>query len=286
MKDGLAAMVFVSVVQGVPFAVTMTVAPKHIWWAHKWHGLELDGLDYIDGCHPFQDEVEIDGRRWRSTYTALPELLDTAQTERARTIRETFDGNILFGWMGREEKLTPEYAIAVASILKAVPGSGFVYTAKNPDHPFRDWMGAAGMGERIQCVGWVNTRLWAQVLDVYLDTFPFQSGHCAYEAMAASKPVVWLHDPVMAEEQSASGLVESLWYGTEGSQTLYPLAPWVATADAYVDRAVTLANDPNLRERMGTANRLFLNRFMRDEKRMAESVSSAILEIVHGPRNH
>ena len=189
IADELDAMVFVSVVQGMAFATSMGVAPRHIWWAHKWHGLELPGLDgYIDACHPFTDgPLEIGGRTWRSTYTALPEMLDASKTEEAKRIRASLPVATVYGWMGRIEKLTSEYLTAVAQVLEQVPDSIFVYTGREEDPGITQAIAAAGLADRISFIGWVDTALWAQVIDVYLDTFPFQSGHCAYQAMAAGR---------------------------------------------------------------------------------------------------
>ena len=279
IRDGLDAMVFVSVVQSMAFATALGVAPKHIWWAHKWHGLSVGAIDgYLDACHPFDETKEIAGRTWKCTYTALPELLDESQTERALEIREGIGVQTIFGWMGRAEKMSDQYIEAVATILKDCPDSIFVYTGRE-DTVWRKFA-EHGVDKRTSFLGWVNTRLWAQVIDVYLDTFPFQSGHCAYEAMAAYKPVVWLHDEKTAEEQSASALVQATW--EDGArEVFYGLQPWVEGTAAYCGLALQLHEDESLRITHGTAFGVWIGKYMMDAPRMAESVSTAILDIVN-----
>lgn len=277
--DLLDAMVFVSVVQGMAFATSFGIAPKHIWWAHKWHGLDLPGLDgYIDACHPFTDgPLQIAGRTWRSTYTALPEMLDHTKTDEARRIREAMEVETVFGWMGRSEKITSEYLTVVGEILRQNPDSIFVYSGRDPRPDIEEAFAGAGLGDRVAYIGWVDVSLWSQVIDVYLDTFPFQSGHCAYHMMAAGKPVVWLHDDKTAEEQSASGLIRDTW--EDGASEIFELAePWATTPEGYVAIAGAFAGD--LREDIGRAMRRWIERFMMDRPRMATSVTRAILEIV------
>lgn len=283
ISDDLDAMVFVSVAQGMAFATGMGVAPKHIWWAHKWHGLELPDLDgYIDACHPFHEgDIEIGGQLWRSTYTALPELMDASKTPAAQALRANMDVGIVFGWMGRSEKLTAEYIGAVIEILRAMPDSIYVYTGRQEPEWVAGAFARAGLIDRTAFLGWIDTQLWAQVIDIYLDTFPFQSGHCAYQAMAAGKPVVWLHDAKTAEEQSASALIEATW--EKGASEIFPLRPYVSTAEDYVSVACQYAAAPtDTRLEAGVMWRQWLQRFMMDKHRMAASVSAAILDVIDG----
>ena len=282
IADNIAAMVFVSVAQGLAFASSMGVAPKHIWWAHKWHGLQLPDLDgYIDACHPFHEgEIEIAGHTWQSTYTALPEMFDPVLTSQAQALRAGMSVATVFGWMGREDKITPHYIAAVIDILRAVPDSIYVYTGRRELDWVREVFAEAGLADRVAYLGWIPTRLWAQIIDIYLDTFPFQSGHCGYEAMAACKPVIWLHDDATAREQSASGLIKATW--DRGAAEIFRgIEPWNDTVERYVASAVHLAGAED-RVTFGSAYRAWLERFMMDKKRMAQSVSAAILDVING----
>ena len=274
IADGLSAMVFVSNPTGMAFASTMAVAPRHIWWAHKWHGLWLPHVDgYLDACHPFLDRITIDGRPWRCTYTALPEMFAPDKSAAAAKLRAQSSASILFGTLVREEKLTPDFAAVVRRILDGAKGATYVYAGKSR----QDWFERALAPHRVHFIGWVDTRLWAQVLDVYLDTFPLQSGHTAFEAMAASRPVVWLHNPSQADEQGVTDVIRQRWHGA------FAADPVADTVDAYVARALALAGDADLRKREGAAGRMFYDRHLRDEARMARSVADAVIEIVNAP---
>ncbi len=275
VADQLSAMVFVSHPGGMAFLSTMGVAPKHVWWAHKWHGLELPYLDgYIDACHPFRDSVTLDGRTWPCTYTAVPDMFDPDYTAQAREIRARQNAQIVFGSMCREEKLTEAYAQAVSAILDQTPNSIYVYCGRQPQPWFERAVGTI----RCKHIGWVNTKCWAQVIDVYLDTFPFQSGHTAFEAMAASKPVVWMDSPAYGEEQ---GVTE--FFAAGRWQGIYRADPVSRDSAAYVARGIALARDAALRADDGAAGRDFLDIHMRDERRMALSFVKVLTEIIDRP---
>lgn len=288
--DEIDVFVHVSVVQGMAFAATAGIAPYHVWWAHKWHGLEIPDLGgYIDACHPFHKEIDIDGRRWPCTYTALPELLDGSKTAEAVEARKQFGDAIVFGWMGREVKLTPAYAEAVIRILRAVPNSRYVFTGRDMPNGFGQQLIDGGVADRCMYIGWVDTRLWAQIIDIYLDTFPFQSGHSAYETMAASRPVIWLHNPDQAEEQSASGLLHTIWHRSVDDRhylhSCYGYTPWCNTVDEYVNRAIAMAKEPTSRKRFGAGGRMFIDRYMRNEAAMAASFVEVLNGVIHGHRS-
>lgn len=276
ISDQITAMVFVSAPQCMPFLTTIGVAPVHIWWAHKWHGLELPDLHgYLDACHPYRSGVTIRGRAWTCTYTALPELFDPALSAQASALRRGMNADIVFGSLCRTEKLSEPYADAVGEILSRVPNSGYLYAGRTSAAWFEDRL--ARFRGRVGCIGWVNTRLWSQVFDVYLDTFPFQSGHTAFEVMSAGRAAVWLHDNGYGEEQGVTGVFED----TRPNHDVR----WSYSAAEYIERAVTLATDPAARAQAGSANRRWIDDFMRDEPRMAASVSRAILDVIGSRRS-
>ena len=259
VEQELSAIVFVSSPVGMAFASTMGVAPRHIWWSHKWHGLELPHLDgYIDAT---MGNV---GPPWIDTFSAYPELYDAAATPKAVIERAAFKYRTVFGTMCREEKITAEYCAVIRSVLDANPDSCFVYTGRKP---------VAGIDciPRTRFIGWIDPAVWAQVIDVYLDTFPFGSGHTAWQAIAAGKPVVSV-DPDQGREQ---GFINDLMKAAG--------QPYIAAADArqYVEFATGFA-DGRLADWIGHYRRFYRD-VLRDEKRMAQSVSSAILSVISSP---
>jgi hypothetical protein len=271
--DELSAMVFVSSPQFMAFLSTIGVAPKSIWLAYKWHGLELPYLDgYIDGCHQFRKSVLIDGRTWPCVYTAMPEMFDAAATTSAGRIRRSIDAPTVFGAFARDQKFTKEFAESVAQILDLSPGSRFVYAARNQ----LDWLESIVGTDRCKFVGWVYTRLWAQVIDVYLDTFPFMGGHTVFESMAASKPVVWMESPSYADEQTVAEIFDAdRWRG------YYTADPVARSKEEYIAKAAEYARRPDMQNFDGIAGRRFLDDYLRDTKRMATEYGAELLRIIN-----
>ena len=177
------AFVHVSTIQGMAFASAMRCARKHIWLSYKWH-CEIPGIDgYINGTGSHQPAP------WKNVYTALPDLTRPGIAEHAAEIRKNITAKTIFGTVGREEKITDGFITAVNRILAEVPDSIFVYTGRK-EVPFNN--------PKVQWAGWCDpedTYTLINVLDVYLDTWPFHSGHTAWQAIAAKKPIVMMDQP-------------------------------------------------------------------------------------------
>lgn len=235
----------------------MRCARKHIWWSMKWHTI-VPGVDgYIDTTG---GAVEAP---WRSCYCALPELLAPEHTAAAAALRRSGTARVVFGTLCRENKYTTAYADAVKRMLREIPDSIFVYSGLTDSPLF------AGV-ERAQFIGLVDTALWAQLIDIYLDTWPFASGVTAWEAIAAKRPVVMMEPSPHAEQAWVAGQMRRAGQ------------PYCAAADVegYVALAKRMANG-ELREFVDS-NHAFYAAHMRDETRMAREVSAAIMDIIEG----
>lgn len=254
VRLNLDAMVHVSNVQGMAYASSMRCARKHIWWAHKWHLIRVPGIDgYIDATG---GNV---GRPWLKHYTALPELFQPEKTQGAAAIRAGFDCKTLFGTLCREEKYTPAYVEVVKEILARNPGSKFVYTGHAKPDCFDGIEGA-------EYIGWVDTGAWAQVIDVFLDTWPFGSGHTAWEAIAASKHFVSME----ADQQCEQSFV----HGMMSAKAARHVAA-ISEAD-YVTLACKMASgEIDTRQEYLDFYRLNL----RDEARMAREFQALLLQV-------
>ena len=66
-----------------------------------------------------------------------------------------------------------------------------------------------GILDRCRFISWVNTALYAQVLDVFLDSFPFTSGHTAFESMATGYLVIVRNTPESLESRSLTHILRA-----------------------------------------------------------------------------
>jgi glycosyltransferase involved in cell wall biosynthesis len=291
-------MVFISLPVHICFASGLRVAPVVIWWSMKYHRLEIPELDgYLTIGGFFEDFREIGGQRWRACRSALPRSFDPslqASVELRRQIGAESDAVIL-GCIGREEKMLGErYLETVAEIMKACPNTRFVWTgrAKRSGEVERR-LAALGIGARSHFLGWLeNTQAATQGIDVYLDSFPFASGHTAFETMSTGSPIVVLRSPEALETSTATAIIPA-YEGRAGSASEQSgvraiftdsdgtsLLPYVDDVEAYVALSIRLIRDTDYRKRVGRACRAFVETYSPSEKAFAESTCRHIIEIV------
>jgi hypothetical protein len=116
--------------------------------------------------------------------------------------------------------------------------------------------------------------------------------------MAAGKPVVTLVTQEALETSIATTFVP-LWSGAIGTAADQAAVramfsepdgrsrvPFVDTHAAYEGLAFRLIDDPDYRTRVGQACRQFVNRFFRDEKRLAETTAREIQAIIESSQPH
>jgi glycosyltransferase involved in cell wall biosynthesis len=294
-RRGMDAIVWVSTVMSMAFSFAMRVAPVQIWWAMKYHGLELEEIDgYLTAGSIAGGTRRIGERDWRAGPIAAEDWFAPALASEAGRVRDSYAGHrVLYGCFGREEKLnSPDFLDAVAQILQAVPDAGFLWTGRHQHPRIQASLEAAGVADRCHFIGWVNTRLYAQVIDVFLDSFPFPCGYTLYESMAAGRPAV-LYASAEAAETGARSMIEPLLLGESGSagdreraraifrprsgEDLYLCAQDPA---GYVALATRLAADEALRSQAGSAAHAFIEQFMSDRGRVARIYGRHLLDII------
>ena len=300
-ENEVSAFVWTSNIVFLAFSYSIRLAPVQIYWSMKYHSIEFDEIDGYLTTGSFEKYRTINGKKWRVGHGALDllyksEFKSDAEIKRRELTNDK--GCVIFGCLGREAKINnDEYAEAVAQILTQVPNSIYIWTGRI-NHPeissrFRE----LGILDRCRFIGWVNTALYAQVLDVFLDSFPFASGHTAFESMAAGCPVIVRITPESLESSSLTHIlpafrssqvpksiqedIKHTWLDEYGNILL----PIVEDFDSYVNTAVQLAVDRDFRHRIGELSRMFVNRFMMDTKLMAETYTNHILDIIKQSRN-
>lgn len=288
--DKLSCMVFVSNVVGMSFATAMGVAPVHIWWSMKYRGLTLPDLDgYMEMTYLFGGSRVIDGTTWLNCHAALPELIDLKAAQAASEIRKAMKiqpGWTVLGCFGREEKLLNRgYVKALGSIMRDSPTTVYLWSGREQPPEFLKWLSEEGIEGRCAFVGWVNTKIYAEVIDIYLDSFPFASGHTAYEAMAAGKPIVVLLTSESLETSTASPVMQVM-NGPDGVdrrkvlRTFAGALPYQNTEDEYIAYANQLIRSKAARKLAGQAGKEFVETYLRDDKRLAVTTCQNIMDIV------
>jgi len=304
-REGIEAAVFVSSPLNMSVAAGLRLAPTVIWWSMKYHRFALPEIDgYMTAGAFFEDFRQIEGRTWRTSRTALPPLTAPSSAAEATALKRSLglgEDIVVLGCIGRDEKLLGDGCLdAIAAVLRATERTVFVWTGR-PDNRAPDVkrrLQELGVAERCKFLGWMkDTKVAAQLIDVYLDSFPFASGHTAFEAMAVDVPLVVLKTRAALESSVLTGFLPAL-EGRAGSaaeqasvRSIFTaqdgelLSPAVETVEAYVARAVRLVRDADFRRRAGEAGRRFVETFARDERKFAETTCRHIVEIIAAPRS-
>ncbi len=284
------ALVFMCLSTMMPFAFASRIAPTQIWWSVKYHSRAFDEIDgYVTGG--VGRYRTIDGRRWRASQFGGNDWFDAALAPQAAQVRQQFSQfRLVTGCIAREKKMeNPDYLDAVCALLVENPDICFLWTGREPLPSIQQHFDAAGVSDRCFFVGWVNTRLYAQVVDLLLDCFPLGCGYTAYEAMAAGAATVFFAS-TESQESGVPALVHAI--DTAGDdcadekatlarifedRTLYHCA---ADVDEYLQLANRLLSDEPLRARSGAANRAFIAAFYEDQKKMADGYAHHFIELI------
>lgn len=292
--DNVQALVFVSTPVHMITAVAMRIAPTIIWWSMKWYDLDVDVDERMTPRRG--TTLKIAGRDWRCGHVCLPYLVDESVKATARRrIRDRYkvgEDQVAVGWMGRDEKLTPEYGRALATLLETNRNAVFLYTGRRRMPEFEDTFRTCA--ERVRYLGWVDVSQVMWAIDVYADSFPMGSGHTAFAAMQAGIPVVTLMTPEN-KNNSAAAHIEQLWTNSGGELTPdehqealdilgtedeFGFVPFEYDQPAWHYRLCELIQSPEDRKETGMAQQKFVQRFLMDRRRYAEQTSRIILETI------
>lgn len=293
--DRVQAMVFVSLPLWMHTAAAMKIAPKLVWWCMKYHNLHIPELDGQLSGHPlFHKTYDFNGIPFRCVHSAVTGLYDSLLAVEAGAVRENIrDRQVgpILGVMVREEKYTREYVKAVGEILRRNPTARFIYTGRTNRADMQEWLKEEQIDTRCLWVGWVNTKLYAQVIDIYLDTFPMPSGQCAFEAMAAGVPVTVLNTREALESSVMSVALPLQRWGVSKLMSheqrvivddLCASLLFAADTEHYVNVASMLCSDAEMRVAKGTICYNFIAAILQDVPRYVRTVEDHLLEIIHG----
>lgn len=294
-QDKVAALVWISLATLMPFAFSMRVAPVQIWWSMKYHSLEFDDIDgYVSrGLGKFK---QIGNKLWRTGPVCATDWFDESLTAQANVIRQEQYGQfeLITASMGREEKLAdPVFLESIGRILKANPKVAFLWTGKIQLPEIQNKLEEMGVASQCFFIGWVNTKLYSQVIDLFLDSFPFPCGMTLLQAMAAKKASVLyetneayetgIHGFLRSildlpeENQEQATMLEKIYHLSNPENKLYFCA---TNPQEYEDYANLLIRDKALREKSGGANQQFIQTFFQDLAYMADTFTTHFKEII------
>ncbi len=288
-EAGVRTLVWMSALPWLAFAATMGLGVKLAWYSMKYHVLRIPGIDaYLTNGDGGMREIR--GHPWQ-TIRLSGRWFDPAFSGEARRGREELGAHRLtMGTIGREEKMTnPRFVEAVARLLRDYRDILYVWCGRRQPREILDIFAKYDVLDRQRFLGWVDTRVVSQMIDIYLDSFPAPSGFTARESMASGAATVFFRS-TEAEETGPNGFIRRLLSG-EGpaedvsraraimrprGESLFLLAE---TPEEYESHARRLVVDEAFRAQVGAANRAWIAAFYEDDAGMLQSHARAVLAV-------
>ena len=276
-RENFAAIFWVSYIGMMAAAFPRRIAPLQGWWAMKYHACDIDEIDVHLAVENVVRRKKMEGIEWRTLGAASRDWHDPQRAPAAAEIRARYAPDaIVTASIGREEKLdSPPFIDAICELLRRHPQMVFLWTGRAARPSIQSRFESAGVADRAHFVGWVDTKAYAQAIDVFLDSFPFPCGFTLKESMAAGKAAVMMR----SDESLETGVPGAITPVVEGTGEAAPEARerlraifteradfdlylCARNVDEYMDMASRLIADASLRTRAGGANRAFITEFL------------------------
>lgn len=284
-------MVWVCLATLMAFTFSMRIAKEQIWWSQKWQDFDCSGVDKRIWSFSMNEREEISGNEWLCSWFQKDTWLETVSKKTVRQIRNQFDAKVIVGCLARTEKIAnTRYLNAICEILNANDDLLFLWTGRTKDPFVAEYFKSKGVHQKTEYIGWVDINIYARVLDVILDSFPFGNGNSILAAMQAGVPILlWKSSKESKTFDLVSGSflnssldsnqdidkVRMIFKGSECNPG--GLYTCVDQDKTYVETANRLIRDADYRIEVGHAFQNFVNQMMRNPAFAEEKFTHHIL---------
>ena len=197
---------WVACVQNLSLYMGMQLAPTQSYWSMKYHSIIIPtiqkyaGLGFGGSSFIFDDVNWFRGR-------AFPELsmpaVSKSDSDALRSSKKIPVNSIIVGCFVRAEKLhDPNFWKSIVQILEYSKNVHFAIASQYLPQGLKSLVSNTVYSSRFHHLGWINTKLWASVLDIYYDSAPRGSCNTIFEAIEAGTPVL-MADSAHNRESSA-----------------------------------------------------------------------------------
>ncbi len=189
--------VWVSVPIWSSYALGSQLASRQVFWSLKFHPIHHgDEVTHVAMTSPGTGPCIINGGSWLRFSPPLTIPFKLRNRLEIFELRKVINEKFIFGSLARTEKFNSRaFAKVAADIVSRCPESIFVYTGHSDSLVVREEFEIRGISSRARFVGWVDTELYAQSIDVFLETFPFGCGVTGAQAINAGTPMISLWRP-------------------------------------------------------------------------------------------
>jgi len=213
--NNIYSAIWVSVPVSISYIFGLKLAPKQIIWALKFHPIYLER----DVIHVAVTKVTenrfsyINGNKWISFSPPLIVKKIHFNKEKIDEFKKIYPAKLIFGTLARTEKFnSPSFISSIIKILNKCPNSIYLFSGKEPNQFLLDAAKEFNLTDRIFFIGWVDTNLYGNIIDVFLESFPFGCGITSMQAFSQGTHVISLWDDDTIPRWYFKNIGESLNY--------------------------------------------------------------------------
>lgn len=194
--ENVGTAVWLSLPLWVPFLFGYRIANRQVFWSLKFHAVHLGNeVTHIGMTKKCGGTITMHGKPWLAFQPPLAVKITERDAAKRADLRGQYHESFLFATLAREEKFhSIRFATAVAKILERCPGSVFMFTGRQISPVMEKVLVEYGVADQAMFVGWVDTELYANLIDCFLESFPFGCGITGMQALSHGTPVVSLWD--------------------------------------------------------------------------------------------
>ncbi len=188
--------VWLSLPLWAPFIFGFGVCARQVFWSLKFHAVHMGPTVIHIGMTKKADGIEIiHGKPWHAFQPPLVVSIRNHDPAVINEIRTKFNDQFLFATLAREEKFnSPRFATTVAHILKRCPNSYFLFTGRSLSNILINAFKEHRVLEQSCFIGWVDTDMFSNAIDCFLESFPFGCGVTGMQALTHGSPMISLWD--------------------------------------------------------------------------------------------
>lgn len=298
-EDDVTAMVWVTLPTLMSFAFALRVAPIQIWWGMKYHNLSFPEIDAYLGLGAFEKNRKMYGINWRIGHTVFDSAYKHPDPNTVRTIRRKYSKfDIILSSIAREDKINnPLFLNTITTILKRNPSACYLWPGSRETESITRFFTEQGVSDQCIFIGWIDTKLYSEVIDIYVDSFPFPCATTIIDAMLCAKPIVMINTKE-SKEIGIPMLINPAIEGTSVSSETKSDISSIFNLDNKDEKLLLIADDTeeyiqyteklilekDFRKKSGEAYKAFTEKYLQDINLMAKSYCQHFTEILESAK--
>jgi hypothetical protein len=247
------------------YALALKLAPRQVMWSVKFHPIWIPEVDvHLCGGHEVETTRNYNGHEWTAAPFPLTLLPSANEQSRIQKFRDYFPKDaVVLGSLAREEKLnSPAFLETLGTLMARNPRAHFIWTGRSQPQIVLSTFERFGIADRCHFVGWVDTNLYAEVLDIFLETFPFGCGITGFQAMSHGTPLLSFQAMDTLYGYQLHGMVAKQFPGKPVPRAHLEGLDILTAADEehYLHLAQKLIDDVSYREAIGLRERTYFQK--------------------------